>query len=108
MKTSIHITELSDSISNSDLLIDEKILRIIFKMKKYYIICIQNGRNLEFNISEITAKNILVYEVFDKENWEQKAKKYGYRYFNQILENWKDKIQREQFIIQEKKNLKYI
>ena len=38
----------------------------------------------------MTAKNILVYGVFNKENWEQEAKKCGYRYFNQILENWKN------------------
>ena len=59
------------------------------------MIYIWNERNLEFNISEITAKNILIYETFDKENWEQKAKKYDYRYINQILENWKNKIQRK-------------
>ena len=56
----------------------------------------------------MTAKNILVYEAFNKENWEQKVKKYNYRYFDQVSENWKDKIQREQFIIQRKKDLKYI
>ena len=69
------------------------------------MICIWNERSLEFNISETTVKNILVYKVFNKENWEQKAKKCGYRYLNQILENWKDEIQREQFIIQKKKIL---
>ena len=46
-----------------------------------------NGRSLEFNIPKTIAKNILVYKIFNKENWEQKAKKYGYRYLNQVLEN---------------------
>ena len=40
METSIYITKLSDSINNLDSLIDEKISKIIFKMKKYYVICI--------------------------------------------------------------------
>ena len=31
---------------------------------------------------ETAAKNILVYEVFNKKNWEQKAKKCDYRYFD--------------------------
>ena len=59
-------------------------------------------------MSKITAKNILVYKTFDKENWEQKAKKCGYRYLNQVSKNWRDKMQRKQFIIQKKKNLKYV
>ena len=87
METLIHITELSDSTNNLDSLIDKRILRIIFKIKKYYIIYIWNGRSLEFDISKTTVKNILVYGAFDKENWEQEAKKYDYRYLNQILEN---------------------
>ena len=95
MKILIRIIELSDSISNLDLLINKRILRIIFKIKKYYIICIWNKKSLKFNISEITAKNILIYGVFNKENQEQKTKKYNYRYFNQISENQKNKIQRE-------------
>ena len=44
-------------------------------------------------MSEIAAKNILAYKIFYKENWEQKTKKYGYRYLDQILENQKNKIQ---------------
>ena len=36
---------------------------------------------------ETAAKNTLIYRIFNKENWEQKAKKYDYRYLNQILEN---------------------
>ena len=99
MEISIHIIELSDSISNLDLSIDKRTPRIIIKIKKYYIFYIQNGKSLEFDIPKITVKNILVYKIFDKENWEQKAKKYDYRYLNQILENWKNKIQRKQFII---------
>ena len=59
------------------------------------MICVQNRRSLEFDMPEIVAKNILVYKIFDKENWEQEAKKYSYRYLNQISENWKNKIQRE-------------
>ena len=64
--------------------------RIIFKIKKYYIICIQNGKSMNFNISETVAKNILVYRVFNKEDWEQEAKKCGYRYLDQVLENCYD------------------
>ena len=44
---------------------------------------------------ETATKNILVYGVFNKKNWEQETKKYGYKYLNQISENWKDKIQIE-------------
>ena len=44
-------------------------------------------------MTKTVAKNILTYRVFDKKNWEQETKKYSYRYLNQILENWKDKIQ---------------
>ena len=46
------------------------------------MIYIQNRRNMDFNISETAAKNILVYEAFNKEDWEQEAKKCGYRYIN--------------------------
>ena len=54
---------------------------------------------MNFDISETAAKNILAYRVFNKENWEQKAKKCGYKYLNQILENWKEEVQLEQLII---------
>ena len=94
--------------NNSSLLINEKTPRIIFKIKKYYIIYIQNGKSMDFDISETAAKNILVYRIFSKEDWEQKAKKCGYRYLNQVSENWKDEIQSEQLITQEKKDLEYI
>ena len=83
---------LQKSNSNSDLLINKRILRIIFKIKKYYIICIWNKRSINFNISETVAKNTLIYGTFNKEDWEQEAKKYNYRYLNQVSENWKDKI----------------
>ena len=33
---------------------------------------------MDFNISKTAAKNILIYKIFDKENWDYKAKKYGY------------------------------
>ena len=36
---------------------------------------------------ETITKNILVYETFNKESWDQKAKKYDYRYINQVSEN---------------------
>ena len=42
---------------------------------------------MNFDISETAAKNILVYGTFNKENWEQEAKKYSYRYLNQVSEN---------------------
>ena len=63
---------------------------------------------MDFDISKTVAKNILAYGTFNKENWEQETKKCNYRYFNQVLENWKDEIQIEQLIIQRKKNLEYI
>ena len=63
---------------------------------------------MDFDISETVAKNILVYKAFNKKNWEQKAKKCDYRYLNQILENWKDKIQIKQLITQRKKDLEYV
>ena len=66
--------------------------RIIFKIKKYYIIYVQNKRSIDFDISETAAKNILVYKIFNKESWDQKAKKCDYQYINQILENWREKI----------------
>ena len=37
---------------------------------------------MDFDISKIAAKNTLAYRIFNKENWEQKAKKYDYRYLN--------------------------
>ena len=54
------------------------------------------------------AKNTLAYGAFNKEDWEQEAKKYGYRYIDQVPENWKNEIQIEQLITQRKKDLKYI
>ena len=63
---------------------------------------------MDFDIPEITVKNILVYGIFSKEGWEQEAKKCGYKYLDQISENWKNKIQTEQLITQEKKDLEYI
>ena len=95
IETLTHTTEPQESSSNSDLSIDKRTPRIIFKMKKYYIICIQNGRSIDFDMSETAAKNILIYRMFNKEDWEQEAKKYNYRYLNQVLENWKNKIQIE-------------
>ena len=68
MKILIHITKLLDSINNSDSSINKRMLRIIFKIKKYCMIYIQNERSLEFDMSEIIVKNILIYKIFDKEN----------------------------------------
>ena len=82
METPIYITESQKSSSNSDLSIDERTPKIIFKMKKYYMIYIWNGRSIDFNMSETAAKNILIYEIFNKEDWEQEAKKCGYRYLD--------------------------
>ena len=42
---------------------------------------------MDFNMPEITAKNILIYKIFNKKNWDQEAKKCGYRYIDQIFEN---------------------
>ena len=33
-------------------------------------------------MSETAAKNTLVYETFNKENWEQEIKKCNYRYLD--------------------------
>ena len=95
MRTLIHIIGSMDSSSDSDSSVDKRTPRIIFKMKKYYVICVWNGKSINFNMSETAAKNILVYEIFNKENWEQEAKKCGYRYFDQVSENWKEKVQLE-------------
>ena len=54
---------------------------------------------MDFDMPETAAKNTLVYRIFSKEDWEQEAKKYSYRYLNQVSENWKDEIQSEQLII---------
>ena len=48
---------------------------------------------MDFDMSEMAAKNILVYRTFNKESWDQKAKKYSYQYTNQISENQKLEIQ---------------
>ena len=93
IEISIYTIEPQKSNNNLDSLIDKKTPKIIFKIKKYYIICIQNRRNIDFDMSETVAKNILIYGVFNKEDWEQEAKKYDYKYLNQISENWKNKIQ---------------
>ena len=87
MKTSTYITEPLDPNSDSDSSINERTPRIIFKIKEYYIICIWNGKNMDFDMLETAAKNTLVYKIFDKKNWEQEAKKCGYRYLNQVSEN---------------------
>ena len=42
----------------------------------------QNKRNIDFNISEIVTKNILIYGIFNKKNQNYEAKKYGYKYIN--------------------------
>ena len=42
---------------------------------------------MDFNISKTAAKNTLVYKMFNKEDWEQEAKKCDYRYLDQISEN---------------------
>ena len=50
---------------------------------------------MDFDIPKIIAKNTLIYEIFDKKNWDQEAKKCDYQYINQVLENWKEEIQIE-------------
>ena len=35
---------------------------------------------MDFDISEITIKITLIYRTFNKESWDQKTKKYDYRY----------------------------
>ena len=77
------------SIHTMEQQIDKEIPKIIFKIKKYYMVCVQNSLNINFDISEIATKNILVYGTFNKESWDQEAKKYNYQYTDQVLENWK-------------------
>ena len=88
-----------DNSNNLDSSVDERMLRIMFKIKKYYMICVWDRKSINFDISETAAKNTLVYGAFNKENWEQKAKKCSYRYLDQVSENWKKKVQLEQLII---------
>ena len=95
METLIYIMEPLDSSNNLDLSVDKRMPKIIFKIKKYCVIYIWNRKSIDFNMTEIVAKNILAYRIFNKNNWDQKAKKCGYRYFNQVLENWKEEIQTE-------------
>ena len=59
------------------------------------MICVQNEKSMDFDIPKTAIKNILVYGIFNKEDWEQEAKRCDYRYFDQILENQKNKIQSE-------------
>ena len=92
METLIYITGPMDSSSDSDSSINERMPKIIFKIKKYYVICVWNRKNINFDMPEMVAKNTLIYGVFNKENWEQEAKKCGYRYLDQVSENWKEKI----------------
>ena len=80
--TSIYITEQQSSNNDSDSLINKKMSRIIFKIKKYYIIYIQNKKSIDFNMPETVAKNILIYRIFNKKDWDQKTKKYGYQYID--------------------------
>ena len=54
----------------------------MFKIKKYYIIYIQNRKNIDFDISETVTKNTIIYKTFNKKNWDQKVKKYNYQYIN--------------------------
>ena len=70
IKISIYIMEQSNSNSDSDLLINKRIPKIIFKIKKYYIIYIQNRKSIDFDILKTAAKNILIYEIFNKESWD--------------------------------------
>ena len=51
------------------------------------MMCIWNGSSINFDMPETVAKNILVYRVFNKESWDQEARKCGYQYINQVLEN---------------------
>ena len=54
--------------NNLDLSVNKRIPKIIFKIKKYYIICVQNKKSMDFNIPKIVAKNTLIYRIFNKEN----------------------------------------
>ena len=33
---------------------------------------------MDFNISKIVIKNILIYKIFNKESWDNETKKYSY------------------------------
>ena len=37
---------------------------------------------MDFNMPKTVAKNILIYRIFNKEDWEQKTKKCDYRYLD--------------------------
>ena len=41
-----------------------------------------NKKSMNFNMLKIVAKNILVYETFNKESWDQEARKCNYRYID--------------------------
>ena len=66
--TSIYIMEQQSSDNNLDLSINKRTPKIIFKIKKYYIMYIQNNINMDFDISETAVKNTLIYRTFNKES----------------------------------------
>ena len=70
METPIYTTEPLDPNNNLDSSINKKIFRIMFKIKKYYIIYVQNRRSMDFDMPKTIAKNTLTYEIFNKKNWE--------------------------------------
>ena len=82
MGTPIYTTGSMDSNSDSDSSVNKKMSRIMFKIKKHYMIYVQNKKSMNFDMPKTAAKNILVYETFNKENQKQKAKKCDYRYLN--------------------------
>ena len=67
IKISTYIMESADLSSDLDSSVDKRMSKIIFKMKKYYIICVWNRKSIDFNIPETAAKNTLVYGTFNKE-----------------------------------------
>ena len=64
-KIYIYIIQEQESNNNFGLSINERISKIIFKIKEYYIICEQNKKDMKFNILETAVKNILVYNKFN-------------------------------------------
>ena len=63
----LEIINPKKSNNNSILFVNKRMLRIILKMKKYYVIDIWNGQSMNLNMSEIAAKNIFVYGKFDQQ-----------------------------------------
>ena len=64
MDTPSETTEHQKFDSDSDLSMNERTPRIMFKMREHYIIYTWNEKTINVNISETAVKNIFIYKKF--------------------------------------------